>query len=253
MQGEGGVIMKLTLAETRLLKDSTSIIADLVTEVRFKVTPLGIELVAMDPANVAMVVFKLLSSAFAEYHVKEQKIVAVNLNDLKSVFRRIKPQDMMVLEIDENKFKITLKGASKREFFLPLIDIDEREQKIPNLSFTATVSTSSDSLSDAIEDADIIGESVTFMASNEAFTVSSSSDLSKAVIELPADEITRIKSSADVRSKYSIEYLKKMVLAGKIAPTVNISFSKDYPLKIDYRLIDKMELMFILAPRVDND
>ena len=39
--------MKLTLADTKFLKDSVSIIADLVTEVRFKVTKNGLELVAM--------------------------------------------------------------------------------------------------------------------------------------------------------------------------------------------------------------
>jgi len=63
--------MKLTLAEPKYLKDSISIISDLVNEARFKVTPEAIELVAMDPANVAMVIFKLLSSAFTEYDVKE--------------------------------------------------------------------------------------------------------------------------------------------------------------------------------------
>ena len=245
--------MKLTLAETKLLKDSTTIIADLVTEVRFKVTPTALELVAMDPANVAMVIFKLLSTSFAEYHVTETTTLSINLNDLKGVFRRVKPQDTMTLELAENKLKVTLKGASKREFFLPLIDIDMREQKIPNLNFTATVNANSDSLMDGIEDADIIGESVTFSAEKEAFTISSSSDLSKAVIEIPADEKTKIKSAEHVKSKYSIEYLKKMVQAGKIVPTVEISFSKDYPLKLDYKLIDKMEIAFILAPRVDND
>lgn len=245
--------MKLTLAETKLLKDSVTIIADLVTEVRFKVTTTALELVAMDPANVAMVVYKLLSSAFAEYSVKEQVTIAVNLNDLKGVFRRIKPQDTMTLELSENKLKITLKGASKREFYLPLIDIDLRDQKIPNLSFTATVQTTSDTLSDGIDDADIIGESVSFAADKESFTISSSSELSKAIIEIPHDEKTKIKSADGVKSKYSIEYLKKMVPAGKLVPHVEISFSKDYPLKLDYKLIDKMELAFILAPRVDND
>lgn len=245
--------MKLTLAETKLLKDSTTIIADLVTEVHFKVTPTGIELIAMDPANVAMVVYKLFSSAFVEYSVKENTVVSVNLNDLKGVFRRIKPQDTMTLELAENKFKITLKGASKREFFLPLIDIDDREQKVPNLTFTAVVHTTSDTLSDAIDDADIIGESVAFGADKTNFMISSSSDLSKALIEIPADEKTKIKSAEDVRSKYSIEYLKKMVPAGKLVGNVEISFSKDYPLRLEYKLIDKMDLVFILAPRVDND
>ncbi len=245
--------MKITLAETKLLKDSTTIIADLVNEVRFKISPDGMELIAMDPANVAMVIYKLLSSAFSEYHVTTTSYIGVNLNDLKGVFRRTKPQDTMTLELAENKLKVTLKGGSKREFYLPLIDIDEREQKIPNLSFTAVVHTNSDVLSDAIDDADIIGESVIFSADAEAFTVSSSSDLSKAVIEILADEKTKIKAAVEVRSKYSIEYLKKMVPAGKLAPIVEVSFSKDYPLKLDYKLMDKMELMFILAPRVDND
>jgi proliferating cell nuclear antigen len=245
--------MKLTLAETKLLKDTTSIIADLVTEVHFKVTPTALELVAMDPANVAMVIYKLFSSAFVEYHVQGTQVVSVNLNDLKSVLRRIKPADTMTLELAENKLKVTLKGASKREFFLPLIDTDEREQKIPNLTFTAQVSTASDVLSDAIDDADIIGESVAFGADKTHFTVSSSSDLSKAIIEIPGDERTKIKSANEVRAKYSIEYLKKMVPAGKIVPAVEINFSKDYPLRLEYKLIDKMDLVFILAPRVDND
>ena len=38
------------------VNDIISIISDLVTEARFKVTPTAIELVAMDPANVAMVI-----------------------------------------------------------------------------------------------------------------------------------------------------------------------------------------------------
>ena len=63
--------MRLTLAEPSYLKESISIISDLVNEARFKITPNAIELVAMDPANVAMVVFKLLSSCFVEYDVKK--------------------------------------------------------------------------------------------------------------------------------------------------------------------------------------
>jgi DNA polymerase III sliding clamp (beta) subunit (PCNA family) len=59
--------MKLTLAEPKYLKDSISIISELVNEARLKITPDFIEIIAMDPANVAMVVFKLLSSAFVEY------------------------------------------------------------------------------------------------------------------------------------------------------------------------------------------
>lgn len=245
--------MKLTLAETRLLKDTVAIVADIVTEVRFKVTKDALELVAMDPANVALVMFRLFSSAFAEYSVKDETTIAVNLNDLKSVLRRVKSADTLSMEISENKFKITLKGASKREFLIPLIDIDERDQKIPDLNFTTTISTSSQIFNDAVEDADIIGESVALGVRDGNFVVSSSSDLSKAVIEVPQDDTTKIEGAAEVNSKYSIEYLKRMIPAGKLTDQVEIKFSRDYPLRLEYKIIDKIDLSFILAPRVDND
>jgi len=51
--------MRLVIADSSLLKDSISVISDLVSEARFKISRDGLELIAMDPANVAMVVFKL--------------------------------------------------------------------------------------------------------------------------------------------------------------------------------------------------
>ncbi len=246
--------MKLTLADTKFLKESISIIADLVTEVSFKVTPNGLELIAMDPANVAMVVYKLLSSSFVEYDAKSERVLAINLNDLKQVLRRVKPADTITLENPEGKLKLTLKGKSKRQFLLPLLDLEEKEQKVPNLDFNATITTSSAVINDAIEDVDIIGESVAFIADEKSFRISSRSDLSEADVEILPDETTSIDAQKEpTKSKYSIEYLKKMIQAAKLADTVTLRFSKDYPLQLDYTVKDRLQLMFILAPRVDND
>lgn len=245
--------MKLVLAETKLIKDSISIISELVTEARFNVTKNAIELVAMDPANVAMVIFKLLSSSFVEYSVKEDVTLSINLNDLKQVFRRIKADDTMTLEVVSNKFKITLKGAHTRTFNLPLIDLEEKEQKVPDLSFDANVNTQATVLTEAIEDMDIVGESVSFTVDKKSFHVSSSSDLSDADVEVKADTVTKIETKDKLKSKYSIEYLKKMIQGAKLADKVVVRLSKDYPLKLDYIVVDKLQLSFILAPRVDND
>ncbi|MFH1505376.1 MAG: proliferating cell nuclear antigen (pcna) [archaeon] len=245
--------MKLSLAETRFLKDSVSIISDLVTEARFKITPDAIELIAMDPANVAMVVFKLLSSTFVEYNVKEEVNLAINLNELKQVLRRIKINDILTLELADNKLKITLKSSNIRTFYLPIIDVEEKEQKVPSLSFGATITTDSSILTDAIEDMDIIGESVSFMVDGKKFNISSASELSKADVEIKPDDNTKIVADEKIKAKYSIEYLKKMIQGAKLADKVMIQFNKDYPLKIEYKVLNKLQLSFILAPRVDND
>ena len=180
--------------------------------------------------------------------------IYINLNNMKQIMRRAKPNDMLTLELSDNKLKIKFKSNTTRTFSLPIIEIDEKEQKVPELSFPVGVTTDSIILSDSIDDADIVGDSVTFMAESKKFTVLAEGDLNRAQIEIVADEVTEIKASENaVKAKYSVEYLKKMVQGGKLADRVIINFNKDYPLKLSYISVDKVSLSFILAPRVEND
>lgn len=249
------MLMKLTLSESKYLKDSISVISELVNEATFKIKPEGLEMVAMDPANVAMVIFKLLASCFTEYKIDKVTSLSINLNNLKQILRRAKPSDVVSLEVVNGKLEITLKSDSVRKFSLPLIDIEEKEKKVPTLTFPVSIKTSVSILTDAIEDVGIVAESVAFVATPKKIMIVAEGDLSKAEIEILPDEKTRIDSSVteEIRAKYSVEYLKKMIAGSKIADEVTIRFNKDYPLKLEFKSVDKALLEFILAPRVDND
>ncbi len=249
--------MKLTLAESRLLKEPINIISELVSEVNIKVDKNKVELIAMDPANVVMVVFKLLCNAFVEYEVKNEKIISLSLDNLNQVFRRIKPSDTLILELDEekNRLKIKLRGNTHRTFNLSLLHLEDREHKIPELEFPLKIETNSVIFENAIEDASIVSDSVAFIVDKNKFTVKSQGNISDANIELSTDEETDISVEGNdkLSAKYSVEYLKKIIKGGKLADRVKIQFNKDYPLKVEYNLIDKLGLTFILAPRVSND
>jgi proliferating cell nuclear antigen len=248
--------MKLTLAEPKYFKDSITIISELVNEARFKITKNAMELVAMDPANVAMVVFKLISSTFVEYKVEKEMELGVNLVDMKQVMRRAKSNDTVSIEVTtDNRIQITFKGANTRTFSLPIIELEDKEQKVPDLNFPVTVNTSSKNLSEAIEDVDIVAESVMFISEPDKLTITAEGDMSKAKIEIKKDDETKVTSETQdkIKAKYSIEYLKKMISGSKISDNVQIQFNKDYPLKIDFVEVDKVMLSFILAPRVEND
>jgi proliferating cell nuclear antigen len=247
--------MKLTLAEPKYLKESISVISELVNEARFKITPDALELVAMDPANVAMVIFKLLSSAFVEYDVKKETEISINLDNLKMIMRRVTPKDIVSLELGESKLKIQLKGNVKRTFDIPILELEEKEQKVPELKFPVSISMSAALLEQAIEDADLVAESVVFNADTSNFNIAAEGDLSKALIELNRDESTKISVNGKdkIKARYSIEYLKKIIRGSKLADETSIKFNTDYPLKIEYKVVDKLLLAFILAPRVEND
>ncbi|MBW2988098.1 proliferating cell nuclear antigen (pcna) [Candidatus Woesearchaeota archaeon] len=257
MNGNGGKRMKLTIAEPGLLKDCIAIISELVNEGQFEVNKEGIELIAMDPANVGMVIFKLLSSCFVEYKVDSVPVkLAINLNNLKQILKRAKPNDMLTLETEEeNLLRITLKGATTRTFSLPIIDIEESEQKAPALKFPVTIKTDSSRITEAIEDADIVADSVLLEADQESFVISAKGDLSKVNIVFKPDKSTQIllEENKKYRAKYSIEYLKKMIAGGKLADQVTLQFDNDYPLRLEYKAVDKLMLSFILAPRVENE
>jgi proliferating cell nuclear antigen len=247
--------MKLSLAEPSYLRDSITIISDLVNEARFKITKEGIELVAMDPANVAMVIYKLLSSSFTEYELDEPVQIAINLNNLKQVLKRAKQNDMVSLSLGDNTLKIELKSNTTRTFNLPIIEIEEKEQKIPELKFPVEINTVCSVLDEAVEDACIVAESLAFEADGKKLNITAEGDLSNVKIEVKEDDATKIKmdGSSKIRAKYSIEYLKKMIGASKLAENVTIRFNKDYPLKLEYKEVDRLLLSFILAPRVEND
>jgi proliferating cell nuclear antigen len=248
--------MKLTLAEPKLLKESITIISELVNEARFSITTDAVELIAMDPANVAMVIFRLLSSNFVEYEVKEATEITLNLANLKQILKRAGANDTLTLEISkENKLKVIIKGKGQKTFHLPILESEEREQKVPDLSFLVTVKMPCSILNDAIEDADIVADAATFIADDKKLELRAEGDLSKVNVEIPGDEDVKIIThniQEKVKAKYSLEYLKKIMAGSKLTDEVAIHFSKDYPIKLDYRAIDKVELSFILAPRVEE-
>ena len=248
--------MKIVLAEPKYFKESIFIISDLVTEAKFKATADGLEMVAMDPANVAMVIFKMLSSCFTQYDLKKDEEVAINLNNLKQMLKRAKGDDVMTLETTEdNKLKITLKSNTVRSFSLPTLELEEKEQKVPELTFPISVEMDSSLLSESIEDVNVVAESVTFLGEKNLLLVKAEGDLSKAFIEIKSDDHTTIKTDSDdkFKAKYSLEYLKKMISGGKLSDKATLFFNTDYPLKLEYKIVDKVMLSFILAPRVDND
>ena len=249
------MVMKLTLAEPRLLKETVSILADLVNDVQFKIDKDKLEIVATDPANVVLVVFKLLSSAFVEYNLEDKEVICVSLDNLNQILRRLKGNDTLTLELDKkrNKLKIEMQGDSQRLFHLSLIDIEEKEQQIPELEFKSIVVMNSKMLEDAIEDVSIVAESVALGLSKDRMTIRGDGNLSNAHIEFLKGKDTEISTEDSVNAKYSIEYLKKLIKGGTLSDKVVMKWNTDYPLKLEYNVMDKLTLSFILAPRISED
>jgi len=246
--------MKLVITEPRFLKEPVMIISELVNEVVIKADSDKLEIIAMDPANVAMVIFRLLSSAFVEYDVEGEEEIAVNLDNLKQILRRAKSSDTVVLETSESKLKILLKGEADRMFNMSLINLEEKDRKIPDLNFSAIIEMPSTIFDEAIEDMSVVADVVSLVSEKDKFSVEARGTLSNANTLFSNEDYIKVNSGDGVtKARYSLEYLRKIIKGSKLSDRMILSFSSDYPLKVEYKVLDKLSLATILAPRATND
>ena len=247
--------MLLKLDEPKLFSDIITIISEIVLEVRIKVNKEGLSIIAIDPANVALVSFKLPAEAFSQLEVEEETI-GVSLDSLKSVLRRCRPGSSLILQTEENRLDLIIQDKIKREFQLALIEIETEEKTMPDLDFSSKVEMSSIDLSEAIEDCSVVADSCTFITREGKFIIEAKGSLNSAKSEYSGDEVNiEIKAGEekkDIISKYSLEYLQKFIKAMKITEKTMINFSNDYPLRLDFKT-PKIALSFVLAPRVETE
>ncbi|MAH50078.1 hypothetical protein CMI37_29935 [Candidatus Pacearchaeota archaeon] len=240
--------MILKIDRPKLLSDAIAIISEIVTEVRIKLLEDGMSIVAVDPANVALVIFKLPKESFSQYEIGGE-VWGVNLDDLKRILKRTSTGSSVVFEQEENRLKITIFDKIKRVFTLALIEVDAEDKDEPELSFNCTVELKSDDFAQAVEDCHVVADSCALIAGDGFFMVEGSGSLNSARAEFSGDEAV---IGGVGKSRYSLEYLMKFIKAGKISEKVSVKFSDDYPLRIDFPG-EKMGIGFILAPRVEND
>jgi len=240
--------MILKLDNPKLLSDAIGIVSELVNEVRIKLLEDGMSIVAVDPANVALVIFKFPKESFSQYEIGNE-VWGVNLEDLKRILKRASTSSSVVFEQEDNQLKISIFDRVKRIFTLALVNVESEDKDIPDLNFACKVEMDSSNFSQAVEDAKIVADSCSLIAGEGFFIVEGSGNLNSARTEFSGDEAV---ISGIAKSRYSLEYLMKFVKAGKISDRVVVNYSDDYPLRLDFPG-EKMGIGFVLAPRVEND
>jgi len=248
-------MFKLVLNSADLLKNSIPIIAEIIDEGNFRIGHNGLSLLSPDRTMVAVVDFHIPSSAFEEFKVEGDHELGMNLSSLVDVVKRMKSSDKVTIQSGkENRVNIVVEGDGKRKFELSLLDIKTEKPPIDQLKFSGKVEMKSSVLEEGIADADIVADSVVFNASPTIFRMFTKGDTSAVELELKKGEpaLVNIHTDDNVRARYPLEYLKKMIKASKLSENAMLEFGTDYPMRLGFVNVDKVSLKFILAPRVED-
>lgn len=240
----------------KILRDSIDTISQLIDEGTFMIRNDGIQLVATDRAMVAVVDFKLSSTAFETYECNKEVSMGLNLMNFLTILKRAGANDVLKLRLgdEDNKLEIVLEGTSTRKFAIPLLELSTDEiPPISQLDFAAQAQVKSTILEEGIADADIIADSIVLELNAENMRMFAEGDSSKTELSVKKGaDLNEINARDIVKSRYPLDYLKKIIKAAKISDNVKIQIGNDYPMKIEFKGSDA-SITMVLAPRVSED
>lgn len=244
--------MLIKLDNPAMLGKAIDLISELVAEVRMKFNDFGLSITAIDPANVAMVGFKIPKSAFSQFESGTETL-GISLDNFKKILRRAGNGSSLVIESKDNYLNIKIHDRIKRDFNLSLIDVEAEDvdfdSKTGRMEFTAKVDLNSSDIIDSVEDAAVVSDACSFILENGKFIIEAKG-LNSAKSEFSGDE-AKI-SGEPCKARYSLEYLQKFMKGAKLFERTVLNFSEDHPLKIDF-VMPGMQLGLVLAPRVETE
>ena len=251
-------MFKLKVADAKPFRDMLTSISILVDEATFKLDAEGLKLRAMDPSRVAMIDFEWPKTAFEEYTCTEPTKMCINITELLKLLKRAGKDENLELSIDEKtgKLQIRIAGKYTRNFTMPTLEASEEEVPTPKITFNVKIKATTDGLTQAIEDAQLVSDHVKIEADPEKVVFNASGDLMGATITLQKgnDALLDLEVKEPQKATFSLSYLTEIIKAASATSDIaTLEFSSDMPIKLDFQQAKEGKLTFYLAPRIETE
>ncbi|MEF8882533.1 MAG: DNA polymerase sliding clamp, partial [Halapricum sp.] len=168
--------------------DSVSVLVD---ECKIHLEDDGLEIRAVDPANVGMVDLRLDSVAFESYET-DGGLIGVNLSRLEDIAGMADSDQLIHLELDEEtrKLHIAIDGL---EYTLALINPDSirQEPDLPDLDLPAQIVLEGRDIDRAVTASDMVSDHIELGVDDvdELFYVDAEGDTDDVHLELTAEDL----------------------------------------------------------------
>jgi len=235
----------IELKKVESLAKAINAISAFISEGNFRFNDNGISLKAIDPSQIVLVDYSVSRNAFSKFTV-EPTLAGIDLVEFNKILQRILPKDRLVLELSESDLHVKLYGELERSFKLPLIDVSDDEITIPSPKFDAVLEINARILKEALKDASLFASSVVLRLKGKQLTIEAKG--SSGMLKTIAKETKNvsIKSSGEVVSKYSLNFLSNIVREADPLKTIKLELKNDAPMKVSYE-IGEGKLQFHLA------
>jgi proliferating cell nuclear antigen len=139
---------------------------------------------------------------------------------------------------------------------MPTLEASEEEVPTPKITFNIKAKTTTQGLSQAIEDAQLVSDHVRIEADSEKLVLNATGDLMGATITLPkgSDALLDLEVKENSKATFSLSYLSEIIKAASATSEIaTLEFSTDMPVRLDFQQTKEGKLLFFLAPRIETE
>ena len=238
------------------LKATLDSVGVLVNECKIHFDETGLEIRAVDPANVGMVDLSLAADAFESFEV-DDGLIGVDLVRLQDIAGMANNDQLVHLELDEEtrKLHISIDGL---EYTLGPLDPESirEEPDLPeNLNLPATIIIEGRDIDRAVKAADMVSDHIELGVdnANDLFYVAAEGDTDDVHLELDSEDLIDL-STGPASSLFSLEYLKNMNKAIPGDTEVTMELGEEFPVKLHFSFSEgEGEVTYMLAPRIQSN
>lgn len=207
------------------------------------------------PDKTVLGIFKVSSTAFEELSVDSNITLTVNMSELSKILRRATRNDKIKIEYSSGNsyMRVSLideKTGVERSFDVSSGESEENEIKEIKMNPTVRFILSADDINILIKDAALIGDVIKLTGKDDKIIaeVTGEERFYQWIMKKdnPLQELTIDEESS---SSYSLSSLKSTLEPiTAIAESVNLEFTNEYPLKIEFSISGPEEFVMYVAP-----
>jgi proliferating cell nuclear antigen len=237
------------------LQSTLDSVGVLVDECKIHLDDGGIEIRAVDPANVGMVDLTLDAEAFESYEA-DGGLIGVNLVRLQDIAGMADSGQLVELELDEEtrKLHISIDGL---EYTLALIDPESirEEPDLPDLDLSSTIVIEGRDIDRAVTAADMVSDHIELGVdeADEHFYVKAQGDTDDVHLELDTEDLIDLVAG-EASSLFSLDYLQDMNKAIPKDTEVTMELGEEFPVKLHFDIAEgEGSVTYMLAPRIQSN
>ncbi|MDS0284710.1 DNA polymerase sliding clamp [Haloarcula onubensis] len=229
--------------------DSVSVLVD---ECKIHLEPEGLEIRAVDPANVGMVDLELAASGFESYEA-DGGLIGLNLTMFKKVIGMADSSQLIHLELNEQIRKLDIRFGEV-DYTLALINPQSirQEPDIPSLDAPVTLTATGKQLDRGVTAADLISDHVVLeTTADHELVIDAEGDTDDVQVTFDEDDLVDGRINESVSSLFSLDYVTSIVGVMDADHEVEVRLDDEMPFRMSYDHSDgAASVTYTLSPRI---